>query len=78
MVLSVCVDSGVYSRIERIKRKFNNLDSWEEIYIESDFWVLIRLLWVWLGSLVEFVFGEKEVLLLEENIDDLVEVVKKL
>lgn len=75
---SACADSGVHSRTERIKRKLNNSDSWEEIHTESDPWVLTRLLWAWLGSLVEPVLGEKEVSLLEENIDDPVEAVKKL
>lgn len=75
---SACADSSVHSRTERIKRKLNNSDSWEEIHTESDPWVLTRLLWAWLGSLVEPVLSEKEVSLLEENIDDPVEAVKKL
>ena len=75
---SACADSSVHSRTERIKRKLNNSDSWEEIHTESDPWVLTRLLWAWLGSLVQPVIGEKEVLLLEENIDNPVEAVKKL
>lgn len=75
---SACADSSVHSRTERIKRKLNNSDSWEEVHTESDPWVLTRLLWAWLGSLVEPVLSEKEVSLLEENIDDPVEAVKKL
>lgn len=75
---SACADSSVHSRAERIKRKLNNSDSWEELHTESDCWVLTRLLWAWLGSLVEPVLSEKEVSVLEENIDDPVEAVKML
>ena len=75
---SACADSSVHSRTERIKRKLNNSDSWEEIHTESDPWVLTRLLWAWLGSLEEPVLAENEVSLLEENIDDPVKAVKKL
>jgi len=75
---SACADSSVHSRAERIKRKLNNSDSWEELHTESDCWVLTRLLWAWLGSLVEPVLSEKEVSALEQNIDDPVEAVKML
>lgn len=77
MASSACVDSTVHSRTERIKRKLNSFDCWEEVLTESDPWVLTRLLWAWLGSLVEPVLGEKEVSLLEQY-DDPIGVVKQL
>lgn len=39
-----------------MQRKFNSFDCWEEVFIESDLWVLICFLWVWLGSLVVSIF----------------------
>lgn len=77
MASSACVDSTVHSRTERIKRKLNTFDCWEEVLTESDAWVLTRLLWAWLGSLVEPVLTEKEVSLLEQN-DDPIEALKRL
>lgn len=75
---SACADSSVHNRVERIKRKLNSSDSWEEVCTETDPWVLTRLLWTWLDNLAEPVLTNSEVSTLEENMNDPIGAVKKL
>ncbi|XP_068719104.1 protein tyrosine phosphatase domain-containing protein 1-like [Montipora capricornis] len=75
---SACVDSSVNNRVQKIKRKLNSSDSWEEVSSDADPWILTRLLWAWLAELAEPVLTEKDVSLLEENIDDPIGAVRRL
>lgn len=78
LALSACADSSVNNRVERVKRKLNSSGSWDEVYSESDPWILTRLLWSWLSELEEPVITEEEITLLEEKAEDPIAAIKEL